>query len=51
MFEINLFMLRPHLDVYIDICKLPDQNNNESWHKTEFSNVVSDFLIEVHSAI
>ena len=25
MFEMNLIMLRRHLDVFIDVCGLPDQ--------------------------
>ena len=40
MFEINLIMFKPHLDVFIDGCKLPNQNKNESWHKTECINLV-----------
>ena len=44
-------MFRPHFELFIDICGLPDQHKNESLHKTDFSNVVSDFLKEVYSAI
>ena len=51
MFEINKIMFRSNLDVFIDICGLPDQYKNESWHKTDHRNVVSDFWSEVYSAI
>ena len=42
MFELNL-MLRPHLVVFIDLCGLPHQYKNESGHKTDCCNEVSDF--------
>ena len=45
MFEMNLVMFRPYLDVFIHISRLPVQYKNESWHKTDCRNVVSDFLM------
>ena len=35
MFEMNLLMLRPHLEVFIDLYGLPDQYKIEKWHKTD----------------
>ena len=43
MFEINLIMFWFHLDLFIDICGLPDQYKKGSWHKIEENKVPSDF--------
>ena len=43
MFEMNLIIIRPHLDVFIDVCGFPDKNKIEGWHKTDCWIVVSDF--------
>ena len=29
----------------------PDQYRNESWHKNDFTNMLSDIWLEVHSGI
>ena len=39
MFEKNLIMFRPHLDVFIEVFEIPDQYKNENWHRIVF-NVV-----------
>ena len=36
MFKINLIMFRLHLDVFIDLYALPNQNNNEIGQKPNF---------------
>ena len=43
MFEMSLTMFRPHLDVFLDVCGLPDQNKIKSGHKTDCRNVVLHF--------
>ena len=43
MFEMNLIMFTPHLDVCIDFSGLPEQHKNENCHKTHCYNVVLDF--------
>ena len=35
----------------IEVWGVPDENENVSWYKTEYCNVLSEFLWEVHSAI
>ena len=47
----NRVMFRSHLDTVVGVWGVPDQNNNKSWHKPDCRNVLSDFLLEVHSAI
>ena len=44
-------MFTPHYDPFIGICEITDQYKNESLHKTDCRNVLSDFLLEVHSTI
>ena len=44
-------MFRPHLNKFIDVWEVPDENLNESWHKTDYCNVLSDLLKEVHNVI
>ena len=51
MFEINQIMFRPILDKFRGIFTLPGKNKNESLHKTDCFNVVSDFLWEVFRTI
>ena len=41
-FEKNIGMFRPNFDPFIDIWGSPDQNKNESLHKTDCCNVLSD---------
>ena len=38
----NKVILRPHLNTFIGICGVPDENNNERLQKTDCHNVVSD---------
>ena len=35
-------MFRPYLDMFIDNRRFPDWYKNESWHKTDCCNVLSD---------
>ena len=42
IFEMNKVILRPHLNTFIGICGVPDENNNERLQKTDCHNVVSD---------
>ena len=53
MFEINLIVFRPHLDMFIDICGLPDgyKKTQNTKHKTDCCNAVSDRWWEVYNAI
>ena len=44
-------MFRPNFDPLIGIWGIPYQNKNESLHKTDTCNVLSDWWLEVHSAI
>ena len=30
MLEMNLIMFRPHLDMFIDVCGLPEEEKNEN---------------------
>ena len=46
-----LVMLRPKLYPFIVIWVIADQNKNESLHKTDCCNVLSDCWLEVHRAI
>ena len=41
-FEKNIGIFRPNFDPFIDIWGFPDQNKNESLHKTDCCNVLSD---------
>ena len=41
-FEKNRVMFRPHFDPFIGIWGIPDQYKNESLHKTDYCNVLSD---------
>ena len=50
-FEKNIGMFRPNFDPFIGIWGSPDQNKNESLHKTDCCNVLSDWWLEAHSAI
>ena len=50
MFEITLIMFRPKLDIFIDVCGLPGECKNESWHKTDCCHVVLDYK-KIDSAI
>ena len=43
-------MFRPKFDPFIAIWVIPDQNKNISLHKTDCFIVLSDYLLEVHSA-
>ena len=47
----NIVMFSPNFDPLICIWGIPDQNNNDSLHKTDCCNVLSDCSLEVHSAI
>ena len=38
----NIVMFRPNFDPFIGIWGIPDQNKNESLHKTDCRNVLSD---------
>jgi|TARA_B110000881_G_C18091237_1_gene278303 hypothetical protein len=42
IFEMNKVILRTHLNTFIGICGVPDENNNERLQKTDCHNVVSD---------
>ena len=42
MFEMNKTMLRPNLDMPRGFFWFPGRNKNESLHKTDCSNVLSD---------
>ena len=44
-------MFRPHLNMFIGVWGVPDWNQNESWHKIDYCDVVSDFWLKVHSPI
>ena len=47
----NIVMFWPIFDPLKGIWGIPDQNNDESLHKTDCFNLLSDCWIEVHSAI
>ena len=44
-------MFKPHLNALIGVWGVPDRNQNESLHKTDYCDVVSDFWLQVHSPI
>ena len=50
-FEKNIVMFRPNFGPFKGIWGIPDENKNESLHKTDCCNVLSDCRLEVHSAI
>ena len=41
-FEKNIVMFRPNCGPFIGICGIPDPNKNESLHKTDCCNVLSE---------
>ena len=50
-FEKNTVKFGPHFDLFKGIWGIHNQYKNENLHKTDCCNVLSDFLLEVHSAI
>ena len=40
--EKKLFLFRPNLNMFIDVWDSLDENKDESWHKTDCCNVLSD---------
>ena len=48
--EKNYVRFSTHLDSFIGVLELPGRYKNLKWHKTDCSNVLLDFLLEVHSA-
>ena len=51
VFEKNMVMFTPNSDQFRGIWGPPSENKNESWHKTDCYNVLSDYCQEAHSAI
>ena len=51
LFGQNKVIFRQHLNTFIDVWGSLNQYNKGSLDKTDYQNVFSDDLLEVHSAI
>ena len=45
IFKKNKISLKPHLNIFIDVSGVPDQDQKGSWHKTNCSKGAFRFVI------